>query len=103
MQPIEVSMPPAIFKSHSGILYGIAGNVWVEVPEGTTLADLSQYMVHKPREIISDAGEKTWSVKGSKGNLYSVRLTEGVYTCSCPGFGWRRKCKHVEAQKNESR
>ena len=103
MQPIEVSMPPAIFRARTGTLYGIAGSVWVEVPEGTTLADLSQYMVHKPREIASDAGEKTWSVKGSTGNLYSVRLTEGVYTCSCPGFGFRRKCRHIKEILNESR
>ena len=103
MQPIEVSMQPAIFRGRQGVWYGIAGSVWVEVPEGTTLADLSQYMVHKPREIASVAGEKTWNVKGSKGNLYSVRLTEGTYTCSCPGFGFRRKCRHIKEITNESR
>jgi len=35
MSPVEVSIPPAIFTNHKGIRYGIAGSVWIEVPEGT--------------------------------------------------------------------
>jgi len=32
-------------------------------------------------------------VKGSKGNSYFVNLEE--QTCTCPGFGFRGTCKHV--------
>ena len=77
-------MQPAIFTNHKGIRYGIAGSVWIEVPEGTTLDELSEYMVYKPREIAHAAGENSWSVKGSKGNVYTVKLSKGVYSCSCP-------------------
>jgi len=100
MRPVEVSVPPAIYRSHTGVCYGIAGAVWVEVPSGTTLDELSQYMVYKPLEVAPVPGEKTWSVKGSKGNLYSVKLSGGAYTCSCPGFGFRRKCRHIKEIKN---
>lgn len=34
-------------------------------------------------------------VKGSKGQTYYVNIEEG--TCTCPGFTFRGKCKHVEA------
>jgi hypothetical protein len=99
MSPVEVSVPPALFTSHTGIRYGIAGSVWVEVPIGTTLDELSEYMVYKPREIVPVPGENSWSVKGSKGNIYTVKLSKGVYSCSCPGFGFRRKCRHVEEKR----
>lgn len=103
MKPIEVSVTPALFTSIDGTRYGIAGSVWVEVPIGTTLDELSEYMVYRPRETVSVAGEKTWSVKGSKGNLYTVKLSGGAYSCSCPGFGFRRKCRHIKEIINESR
>jgi len=95
-----VSMPPAIYRSHSGTWYGIAGSVWIEVPVGTTLVELEDYMVFKRPEIPKDTGEKTWQVKGSKGNTYDVKLSSGNYTCTCVGFSWRRKCKHIESIKN---
>ena len=101
MSPVEVSVPPALYNSHTGILYGIAGSVWVEVPAGTTLDELSDYMVHKPRERQAAPGEKTWQVKGS--NTYTVKLSDGMYSCTCAGYGFRRKCRHIEEIKNESR
>ena len=103
MNPVEVSMPPALFTSHTGIRYGIAGNVWIEVPASITLDELSEYMVYKPRARHAAAGEKTWQVKGSKGNTYAVKLSNGVYSCTCAGYGFRRKCRHIEEIKNESR
>ncbi len=103
MSPVEVSVPPALYNSHTGILYGIAGSVWVEVPAGTTLDELSDYMVHNPRERQAAPGEKTWQVKGRKGNTYTVKLSDGMYSCTCAGYGFRRKCRHIEEIKNESR
>ena len=93
-------MPPALFTNREGIRYAIAGSAWVEVPADTTFDDLPKYVVYKPRELASVPGEKTWSIEGSKGNLYSVKLSDGVYTCSCPGFGFRRKCRHIKEIKN---
>jgi hypothetical protein len=99
MSPVQVSMQPALFTSHKGIRYGIAGSVWVEVPIHTTLDGLSEYMVYKPREIVAAAGEKTWSVTGSRGDLYTVKRLENVYSCSCKGYGYRRKCSHINEVK----
>jgi hypothetical protein len=44
--------------------------------------------VKRDREVIT--------VQGSKGNTYTV-IKEGSKTsCSCPGFGFRKTCKHVQ-------
>ena len=99
MSPVEVSVPPALYNSHTGILYGIAGSVWVEVPAGTTLDELADYMVYKPLERQPAAGERTWQVKGSKGNSYTVKLSNGSYLCTFAGYGFRRKCRHIEEIK----
>ncbi len=34
-------------------------------------------------------------VKGSNGNEYIVKTSNGVKTCSCPGFTFRKSCKHI--------
>jgi len=99
MNPIEVSIPPALFTNHKGVRYAIAGSVWVEVPKDTAFSELSAYMVYKPREVVPVVGENSWSVKGSKGNFYTVKLSKGIYSCSCPGYGFRRKCRHIQEKR----
>ena len=42
---------------------------------------------------------KTWTVQGSKGKTYTVTLDHGRYDCSCPGFQFRKSCKHVDEKK----
>jgi hypothetical protein len=46
--------------------------------------------------------EQTWSVKGSGKNWYTVSVKDERWSCSCPGFGFRQKCKHVDAKKVET-
>ena len=35
-----------------------------------------------------------WPVKGSKDNVYDVELHPRGFTCDCPGFNFRGRCKH---------
>jgi uncharacterized Zn finger protein len=41
-------------------------------------------------------------VEGSNGKQYQVAKKGARYTCSCPGFGFRQKCKHVDAIKESN-
>lgn len=46
-----------------------------------------------------DLGEvqgETWKVDGSKGNSYIVQKIDNVYTCTCSGFKFKGKCKHIK-------
>lgn len=38
-------------------------------------------------------------ITGSKGTQYSVTKTGNKYTCSCSGFQFRKKCRHIEEAK----
>ena len=38
----------------------------------------------------------TYRIPGSNGITYTIRISEKMITCSCPGFTYRRTCKHIE-------
>jgi hypothetical protein len=43
---------------------------------------------------------KTWVVEGSRGSRYTVIRNKSSWTCTCPGFQFRRSCKHVQELKD---
>ena len=50
-------------------------------------------------EAESDSTSCTIQVPGSKpGTFYDVTIQEGLATqCSCPGFSFRQRCRHLQA------
>ena len=48
-------------------------------------------------ETPEPAVGQTWQVAGSKGNAYTVTLEMGSWSCTCSGFKFRNKCRHVDA------
>jgi hypothetical protein len=49
--------------------------------------------------IKVDPDYRQWTVKGSKGNEYLVIRSKGQYNCSCPGFTYRKSCRHITEVK----
>ena len=39
---------------------------------------------------------RSWTVKGSKGDEYRVSELNGNLSCTCSGFKFRGKCRHIE-------
>ena len=102
--PIVVSMNPMLYTDRSGQKWAASGQHWVEVPSALTLDEIGKYMIVEQRETPAVSRDvRSWQVQGSKGNTYTVADNGGTWTYTCPGFGWRRKCKHVESLKNEDR
>ena len=92
--PIKVDACPAITTFPSGITYAISGEVWIPIPAGSTREDLTKWMSwDKPGSHFEEV-----KVAGSRGNTYTLRRSKatGEVTCSCPGFKWRGKCKHLK-------
>lgn len=52
---------------------------------------------------VSDYTEQpkaqTFKVMGSKGDLYCVTAEQGVWSCSCKGYEYRRNCGHINQAK----
>ena len=69
-----------------------------------TLDDIEWEYAWEKKSLTPPAGMKTahypppgeWKVKGSKGNVYTVReVGDNMYTCDCDGFKYRRNCRHI--------
>jgi len=50
------------------------------------------------KKISTDA--KTWTVKGSKGDSYTVSKVSTKWSCTCSGFQFRKMCKHVKEKQD---
>ena len=99
MLPIKVKMSPALIMVR-GKRYAVSGSKRLEVPENTTMADLPRYMV-VDRDATDETPPDRWKVEGSNGNQYTVtKLVSGLH-CSCPGFVFRKKCKHSKKIADE--
>lgn len=42
---------------------------------------------------------RSWQVQGSRGDVYTVREHDGQWDCTCSGFRFRSRCRHVESQQ----
>ena len=43
---------------------------------------------------------KTWIVEGSRGSKYTVIRSKNIWTCTCPGFQFRKSCRHATELKD---
>jgi len=101
-KPVTVPWNPALTRMLDGQLYAISGGTWIPVPDGTTRADLPKYMTwNAPSEMATQM--QRWTVTGSKGSAYTVQEYGGAWRCSCPGYQFRRKCRHIEGVRNGNR
>lgn len=57
----------------------------------------------KSIKIISgrSSNYKEFPVAGSKGKMYTVALNGKHYSCTCMGFTYNSKCKHIDLVRND--
>jgi hypothetical protein len=83
--------PPVI--AHIGDrTWAISGPEWKEVPHTTQLSDLAWAR----KEVRHTFGIKLRFPFHGKTGTYEIRLTDGVWTCDCPGFFYRKHCSHLD-------
>ena len=59
-------------------------------------ANIVEVMGAKVDYTSVKSSRETITVQGSKGNTYIVTKENGKASCTCPGFGFRKTCKHVQ-------
>ena len=102
--PVKVTWPPMLYTDMSGQKWAVSGQHWIEVPDTLTLDRVGEYMVVDQRFTPAQSPDvRTYEVQGSTGNTYTVTQDGDMWTCTCPGFGWRRKCRHIGEVKNANR
>jgi hypothetical protein len=68
---------------------------WIEVPDGTAMSDIK--VIHdKSNNVAPVIKRNEYAIKGSTGKTYSVVIDPKGNSCSCTGFTFYRKCKHIE-------
>jgi len=99
---IHGGLIPPFTTTINGERYIMPG--WYKLkPEEATpdIKDIAYYP-YKPKKanipnLPNIDSNKVYKVKSSKGNsFYEVQMNNsGSMECSCPGYGFRRKCRHV--------
>jgi len=87
-----------LFKFKKPIRIDVRGRKFIELKNKKGESD-EKYFGKK--EEVKEKGAII--VKGSNGKEYQITKLGTKYSCTCPGFMFRHKCKHVEEMsKNES-
>ena len=92
------TIPPATMELN-GNRYIMPG--WYKLPEDEPTPELKDiaFYPYKPKiaDIPNIDSNKVYKVKSSKGDKeYEVKQNKaGNMECSCPGYGFRRKCRHI--------
>ena len=56
------------------------------------------YKLSKNEDMPNIKSNKVYKVKSSRGNsTYDVKMNvSGSMECTCPGYGFRRRCRHID-------
>ena len=86
MIEIKGYINPTVIKTNSGN-YAVSGSNWKSVPVGTKLKDI-KWVNTSPK--VKKSKLMSWKVKD-----YTVIFNKDFYSCTCLGYTYRRKCKHI--------
>lgn len=95
---------PSILDLPTGRWAVYPGGCWYLISCDVTVSDIeSRWNRWQPSESAGPKvkGDKTWQVLGSKGSSYQVSVSSNRWSCTCAGFGFRRKCTHIDRIKLE--
>lgn len=106
MKPIVFDAPLDPNKKY---IVGMTNAGWVPyTPEihAEIMRQWEEYEKNKPQvKLLVDQEPEEFKVKSNSdpNKSYIVKKhPDGSWTCDCPGYGYRRKCSHIEKMKGKS-
>lgn len=103
---LESYLPPVSFQSVvNGQWFIVTTKEWIKVDRKYSWDEISSMWTKLvPKQTSQqitkpvNTSKRIYKVKGSKGNMYSVKYDSGRWSCTCPAFGWSRgkECKHIK-------
>jgi len=84
MIKIKGYMNPTVINTVDGS-FAVSGSNWINVPIGTELKDIKWV---KPK--VKKYKSNSWKVKD-----YTISFKGSFYSCTCLGYIYRHKCKHI--------
>lgn len=97
MMKFKSFLPPSI-TTLNGKRYVVPG--FHPIDDNTTLEDV--FNNWEQDKVSNDVkyDEVLMNIPSSNGKInYKVTYKRGSWNCTCKGFGFRRKCKHIEIAK----
>ena len=102
--------PPTMCDFPNGKKYAIFTGLdggWFEIDSSVTFEDIKSCWIKEEYSIINPSNLKSrklamkeWKHLSSKGDKhYVVQFKNDRWTCTCPAFGFRKKCKHIDLSK----
>ena len=102
---VKGGLIPPFTMEHLGERYIMPGWYKLKQNEETpNIKDIAFYPYKaKLPNIPNIDSNKVYKVKSSRGNAYyEVKMNaSGSLECTCPGYGFRRKCRHIDYVMNE--
>jgi len=92
---------PGIVNLPSG-KFVVCNEGWIPVPPEFTIEDVKKiWKQPNYSEVKNEDG--VFEVLSSNGvKKYKVTIENGTYHCTCTGFGYRRKCTHIDQIKEKT-
>ncbi len=97
IKPYTSLFPPGIVHLPSGTF--VIADKWYRAPADTKLEDIRKLWTKLVTSSQPTTPDLIIEIVGSKGDVYAVQFGRGGPSCTCAGFGFRRKCSHIDKAK----
>lgn len=99
----ESLYPPIIVNFISGrvMLFHDAEGGKIRIADDVTPDDADFIWVKRQFKQRVFNGDAQYQIASSSGSTYTVTLQNNNWACTCAGFGFRKRCRHLEQAKQQ--